>query len=50
MNNSFVLALGLAAIDGLTSAFVAMLILALAVIGSGQPADVDATSVCFGME
>jgi hypothetical protein len=44
MNNSFVLALGLAAIDGLTSAFVAMLILALAVIGSGQPADVDATS------
>ena len=36
MNSGFVLALGLAAIDGLTSAFVAMLILALAVIGSGQ--------------
>lgn len=44
MNNGFVLALGLAAIDGLTSAFVAMLILALAVIGSGQPAEVDAKS------
>ena len=44
MNNSFVLALGLAAIDGLTSAFVAMLILALSVIGSGQPAELEATS------
>jgi hypothetical protein len=35
-NRGFALALGLAAIDGLTSAFVAMLVLALAVIGSGE--------------
>ncbi|MBX5157665.1 hypothetical protein HJB89_11075 [Rhizobium sp. NZLR8] len=33
MNGGFVLALGLAAIDGLTSAFVAMLIMALVVAG-----------------
>lgn len=50
-NRSFVLALGLAAIDGLTSAFVAMLILALAVIGSGEQTgaapDVSETTVLF---
>lgn len=44
MNNSFILALGLAAIDGLTSAFVAMLILALAVIGSGQQGGSDTST------
>src|SRR5690242_17483153 len=36
MSYVFRLALGLAAIDGLTSAFVATLILAFAVIGSGE--------------
>jgi hypothetical protein len=44
MNASFILALGLAAIDGLTSAFVAMLIMALVVAGgnggaAGQETD-----------
>lgn len=50
MNQAFVLGLGLAAIDGLTSAFVAMLVLAIAVIGSGEggpPPDVSETSVLF---
>src|ERR1700681_2777696 len=46
MKPIFVLGLGLAAIDGLTSAFVAMLVLALVVIGSGAqeaPPDVSET-------
>jgi hypothetical protein len=48
MNPIFILGLGLAAIDGLTSAFVAMLVLAMAVIGSGAreaPPDVSETAV-----
>lgn len=36
MESSFAMALGLAAIDGLLSAFVAMLMLALVLIGSGE--------------
>jgi hypothetical protein len=48
MNAVFILGLGLAAIDGLTSAFVAMLVLALVVIGSGAsdaPPDISETAV-----
>jgi hypothetical protein len=51
MNNGFALALGLAAIDGLTSAFVAMLVLALAVIGSGEQsgatADISGQTILY---
>jgi hypothetical protein len=36
MKSSFALSLGIAAIDGLTCAFVAMLVLALVLIGSGE--------------
>jgi hypothetical protein len=50
VNPVFILGLGLAAIDGLTSAFVAMLVLAIIVIGSGAqgtPPDVSETAVLF---